>query len=128
MTMEQRGPITIAEMLNQVPSQFGQIGHVAKGAVLQLKFEGEGGGNYYVEVTEDGSACSVETGEHPDPMATIEVGAADFLAMARGEARGQRLYMDGKLRFTGDVGLAVRLQALFRRPPIDKEESAEASA
>jgi len=40
--------------------------------------------------------------------------AQDYVDMSTGKANGQMLFMSGKLRIAGDMGLAMRMQSLFQ--------------
>jgi putative sterol carrier protein len=39
--------------------------------------------------------------------------AQDYLDMLSGKLNGQVAFMSGKLRISGDMGLALRMQSLF---------------
>jgi putative sterol carrier protein len=39
--------------------------------------------------------------------------AQDYLDMTTGKANPQMLFMSGKLRIAGDLGLAMRMQSVF---------------
>jgi putative sterol carrier protein len=45
---------------------------------------------------------------------TVTMGAQDFVDMTSGKLDGMSAFMSGKLRISGDMGLAMRLQSLFR--------------
>jgi putative sterol carrier protein len=81
----------------------------AIGAVFKFVLEGDGGGNFIVNlkdnpgVTEgDGSA-----------ECTIRMTAQDFLDLSDGKANGQQLFFTGRLKVEGDMSLALRLQPLM---------------
>lgn len=62
-----------------------------------------------------GRRCEVRDGEHPKPGATITLSADDFVDLALGKLEAQAAYMQGRLRVSGDLALAIRLVAVF--PP-----------
>ena len=88
----------------------------AKGmnAVIQFNLTGDGGGNYHV-VINDG-ACSVVEGTHASPNMTMTIAAQDYVDMISGKLNGQMAFMSGKLKIAGDMGLAMKMQTLFKRP------------
>ena len=49
-----------------------------------------------------------------DPDLTIEIGVADFVRLTAGTADPVRMFAEGRLRVTGDLGLALRLPRLLR--------------
>ena len=88
----------------------------AKGldAVIQFNLTGPAGGSRYVEI-KDG-ACTITEGTHPSPKLTMSMSAADYVAMFNGKLSGQVAFMNGKLKIVGDMGLAMKMQTLFKRP------------
>ena len=88
----------------------------AKGmnSVIQFNLSGDGGGNYHV-IVKDG-ACSVAEGSHASPNMTMTMAAQDYVDMISGKLNGQMAFMSGKLKIAGDMGLAMKMQSLFKRP------------
>jgi hypothetical protein len=83
----------------------------AVGAVYVFKIAGEGGGEWTVDLA--GATPSVQKGVLPGAQCTIEVQHADFVSMLQNPALGMQLFMQGKLRVSGDPMLAMKLQKLF---------------
>ncbi len=52
-------------------------------------------------------------GERGEPRTTIAVNLKTFLAMQNGKANTTMLFMTGKLKIRGDMGYAMRMQALL---------------
>ena len=88
----------------------------AKGmnAVIQFNLSGDGGGNYNVTI-KDGAAAIAE-GAHASPNMTMTMAAQDYIDMITGKLNGQMAFMSGKLKIAGDMGLAMKMQSLFKRP------------
>jgi putative sterol carrier protein len=80
-------------------------------ADVQLLAGGEGGGDFVLSI-HDGKAEAVE-GRAQNPSVTINVLAADWIAILKGELDPMRAFMTGKLKFTGDMGLMMKFQRLF---------------
>ena len=57
--------------------------------------------------------CRAEAGAVA-PNLTLRVSVADFLALAGGQLDAATALMTGRLKITGDLGLAQRFQTLFR--------------
>jgi putative sterol carrier protein len=72
---------------------------------------GEGGGSWHA-VIKDGT-CAVKEGAAASPNLTLQIAAPDWLDMVTGKQSGQTLYMSGKLKVKGDMGLAMKLGSMF---------------
>jgi putative sterol carrier protein len=92
------------------------VADAAKGmdTVIQFNLGGDGGGNYYVEI-KDGAA-KVGEGTHAAPKMTMTLAASDYVDLIGGKLNGQMAFMSGKLKIAGDMGLAMKMQTLFKRP------------
>jgi putative sterol carrier protein len=80
--------------------------------VIQYDLTGEGGGQYHSKI-KDGTA-TITPGAAASPNMTLTMGAQDFVDMTSGKLDGMSAFMSGKLRISGDMGLAMKLQSLFR--------------
>jgi putative sterol carrier protein len=56
----------------------------------------------------------VQFGKHEKPNITISMKEGDYLDMINGKLNGQMAFMTGKLKIAGDMGLALKLQSLFK--------------
>ena len=81
-------------------------------SVIQYVFDGDGGGSWFIEI-KDGSARTGE-GTLDNPNVTITMSAETWLALVNEEISGMQAFMGGKLKVTGDVGLAQKIDMLFR--------------
>lgn len=59
-------------------------------------------------------AIDVKSGKHEKPNITITMKEGDYLDMVNGKLNGQMAFMTGKLKIAGDMGLALKLQSLFK--------------
>ncbi len=81
-------------------------------AVFQFVIEGEGGGNWALKITDGSLSVTPEKEENPNCTVTMKI--EDWQAMNRGEIEPQVAFMSGKIRFAGDMSLAMRLGAILR--------------
>ena len=56
----------------------------------------------------------VKHGKHASPNITITMKEVDYLDMINGKLNGQMAFMTGKLKIAGDMGLAMKMQSLFK--------------
>jgi len=85
-------------------------------------------GIYQFDITKDGKTTSwfvdlksgkgsVGEGKHDKPECTITTSDDDFVGMTSGKANSQQLFMQGKLKIKGNMGLAMKLSKLFAANP-----------
>jgi putative sterol carrier protein len=88
----------------------------AKGmnSVIQFNLTGDGGGNHFVEIKE--GTANVGEGSHAAPNMTMTLSASDYVELITGKLNGQMAFMSGKLKIAGDMGLAMKMQTLFKAP------------
>ncbi len=80
-------------------------------AVYHFSLSGEDGGSFHVTLS--GGQGTAGAGAPQTPDCTVLMSSADFKAMVAGTANATGLFMSGKLRIQGDMGLAMRLQSLL---------------
>lgn len=79
--------------------------------VFQFEITGDGGGNWNI-IVKDGT-CDVIEGSHDEPTVTLTMSAETWLSMINQEINGMQAFMDGRLKATGDIMLAQRVEQLF---------------
>ena len=103
--------------ITSVKGVLDQIQHVdpskIKGlnAVILFDLTGQGGGQWTATLA-DGTV-NVEEGKKGTPNMTLSMAATDFVAMANGELNAMAAFMQGKIRISGDMSLAMRLQNIL---------------
>jgi putative sterol carrier protein len=102
---------TVKEIFEQMPSRFRADRASGTNAVVQYDISGDGGGTWHA-VIKDG-ACSVKEGPAASPNLTLQVGAQDWIDVTSGKQNPQMLFMAGKLKLKGDMGLAMKLGSMF---------------
>lgn len=102
---------TVSETFDAMAGRFKADRAAGTNAVIQYDISGEGGGTWNA-VIKDGT-CAVSPGPGTNPSLTLQMAAQDWLDMTSGKANGQMLFMSGKLKLKGDMGLAMKLGSMF---------------
>ncbi len=102
---------TVKETIEAMPTKFRADKAAGTNATVQYDVSGAGGGTWHA-VIKDG-ACAVQEGTAANPTLTLQIAAQDWLVMIAGKQSGQMLFMSGKLKVKGDMGLAMKLGSLF---------------
>lgn len=107
--------LTVAEIMTKLPGAFMPQKAEGVDAVVHFKFTGSEPGEWNA-VIENG-ACVVSQGlPRSKPTISISADSADYIDIVEGRTEPTRAFMEGKIRFTGDAQLALRLLGLFRAP------------
>lgn len=77
----------------------------------QFALTGDGGGNWYVDLSKPGG--EVKSGQMENPGVTVTMTAKDFVDLVNGKLNGQMAFMQGKLKIKGDMSLALKLQQIL---------------
>ena len=102
---------TVKDTFDQMPSRFRADRAAGTNATIQYDISGDGGGTWNA-VIKDGP-CAVSPGPAASPNLTLQVGAQDWIDMSTGKQNPQMLFMSGKLKLKGDMGLAMKLGSMF---------------
>ncbi len=102
---------TVKETFDAMAGRFRADKATGTNAVIQYDVGGDGGGTWHA-VIKDG-ACTVVGGAAPNPNLTLSISGQDWLDMLSGKQSGQMLFMSGKLKVKGDMGLAMKLGSMF---------------
>lgn len=102
----------VQEIITRMPQTFQPDAAGDLEAVLQFNLTGEKGTDFHVDIK--GGKCTAAEGRSDSPTTTFTADAQDYLDLVAGKADGMSLFMQGKLSVDGDMGLAMRLQSLFK--------------
>ena len=104
---------SVKEYFDTIDTRFQS--EAAKGvtAVFQFELSGPGGGTYAVAV--DDAKVKVTEGAHEAPTVTLKMDADDYIKMSNGKINGHWAVMSGKLKVSGNMMVAMKMQQLF--PP-----------
>lgn len=75
---------------------------------IQFLVEGEGGGDWIVEIA--GGACRVASGKADEPAATVTTSAETWVGCATGDVNPQMAFMTGKIKISGNMADVLKMQ------------------
>jgi putative sterol carrier protein len=101
----------IKEFFKQLPSKLDAEAAEDVDVVYQFDLSGAQGGQYIVTIRE--GACQVKEGRHEDPHVILSMAGEDCVKVLNGELSGPAAAMSGRIRISGDLGLAMQLRMLF---------------
>lgn len=104
---------TVQGIIDALPEHFNPNAASGMDAVFQFDISGDQGGQWYVAIKNQ--SCEIAAGTHPTPTVSYGIGGNDFIEMMSGRLSGQAAFFSGKLRVSGDLMMAQRLEGLFRK-------------
>jgi putative sterol carrier protein len=112
MSEVQMTPDQIVEHMPQflIPEKAGTTN-----ATIAFDLSGAEGGKWWVHI-HDGLAESGKGEPATTPNLTLLADSGDWVNIMTGKLDGTAAFMQGKLKIKGDMGLAIKMQSLFRRP------------
>jgi sterol carrier protein 2 len=82
-------------------------------AVIELDLTGPAGGTVCLQI--ENGRIKTSLGGDAAPNVRFVVDARDWSDVMAGRANAELLAMEGRIRIEGDLGLAMKMRALFRR-------------
>ncbi len=82
-------------------------------ATILFDLSGDNGGFYWIKIAD--GAATTGLGEVGDPTMIVKASADDWHAVATGQLNAMQAFMTGKLKILGDMGLAMKMQTIFRQ-------------
>jgi len=116
MASDDRGKI-LDEVFDQMPTLFRADRAGATQAVIHWNITGSpgGGADTYETVIENG-ACTVTNQPARDPKLSMTMDPVTFLKVVSGDGNPMMMFMTGKIKAKGDLGLAAQVARLFDIP------------
>ena len=104
--------ITVAELMSRMPKAFRPEAAEGVNTVIQYHLNGAEGGDWIVRI-QDGQ-CTVVEGVAENPNVTLMADSQDYKDVILGITNAMQAFMTGKLKLTGDLGMAMKLPNLFK--------------
>jgi putative sterol carrier protein len=116
MQTDARGKI-LDEVFNRMPTLFRSDRAGATQAVIHWNITGGADGNAdtYETVIENG-ACTVTNKPEREPKLAMTMDPVTFLKVVSGDGNPMMMFMTGKIKAKGDLGLAANIAKLFDIP------------
>lgn len=104
-------PNKVKEFFDKLPTHLDAEAAEGLDAIYQFDLSGQDGGQFQVMIAD--GMCTVQQGTHPEPHVVLSMSGADCLQVLNGRLDGPSFAMSGRLRISGDFGLALQLRSLF---------------
>jgi putative sterol carrier protein len=105
---------TVRAIFEKMPETFIPEKAVGLNLVVQFDITGDGGGRWHAAIVD--GALSVVEGQHPSPQLTLTASAPDYVAISTGKLKGQLAFMTGRIKASGNLAMAMKMQSIFRGP------------
>ena len=112
MSQSESSTPTMGQIVEQMPNYF--LPEKAGNTNATYQFDLSDGGAYWLRIA-DGQATSGE-GASENPNVTMTAKGDDYAKIFTGRLDPMIAFMQGKLKVKGDMGLATKLQSMFKRP------------
>ena len=103
--------LTIKDVMEQTPTVFKPEKATGVEAAVQFHFTGDQTSDWVVSI-QDGQ-CMVDEGNSGSPNMTMTVDGQDYLDIIAGKMNAMQAFMQGKVKVSGDMGLAMKFPSFF---------------
>lgn len=83
-------------------------------AVFQFDISGDEGGTWVIDARPETTENFVTTGPSDNAQCTITMKDSDWIGLTTGTLNPMNAFMMGKIKISGDMGLAMKLQSLLK--------------
>jgi putative sterol carrier protein len=106
--------INLQTLMQQAVGAFQPEKAAGINAKIQFHITGSQGGDWVATI--ENQKLNVEQGTAPTPNLTLSADTQDIFNLVQGKLNPMQAFMQGKVQVKGDMGLAMRLMDLFKRP------------
>jgi putative sterol carrier protein len=114
--MQVNRALLLEEIFGRWPDQFDPARASGVNAVIEWQITNPEGGEDRWQIEIRDGACSVGRDGGAEPDVTFRVGPVDFVKLIAGAESGPKLFVFGRLKISGNLMLAARVQSFFRQP------------
>ncbi len=104
--------MTIEETMKVLQEHFNPDAAAGLNKTVQFNISGENANSWTIKIANQ--ACELIPGGVEKPDLTLSLADKDWIAITERKLNPMTAYMTGKLKTTGDIGLAMRIPNLFR--------------
>ena len=91
-----------------LPNKFKPEKAAGINVTVQVNITGPNGGDWVVTIKNQ--QLKVEEGTHPSPTLELKIAETDYMDLVNGKMSGEKAFITGRLRFKGNIGLALKLR------------------
>ena len=91
-----------------LPSRFKPEKAAGIDIIVQINITGPNGGDWVVTIKNQ--KLEVKEGTHPSPTLELKMIETDYMDLVNGKMSGEKAFITGKLKFKGNIGLALKLR------------------
>ena len=104
---------SLQQCFDMMPARFLPEQAAGENAVIQFDLTGDQAGQWYL-VIQNGQLNSITEGKHDSADMQMSMPGDAWLAIANGDTNAMALFMQGKIRISGDMGMAMKMQKWFK--------------
>jgi putative sterol carrier protein len=104
-------PETVQEIIDVLPEHFDPEAWGDSDAKIAFNVSGEGGGQWLIKIVDH--TLSIDQGTIEGADMTVSASDEDLLAIVRGDLNAVGAFMTGRVKVSGEVALAMKLQSLL---------------
>ncbi|MCC6499429.1 MAG: SCP2 sterol-binding domain-containing protein [Anaerolineales bacterium] len=105
-------PPTVRELMTEtIKTAFQPDKAAGVDTVVQFRFTGAQASDWYVVIKDQ--KCESTEGLHPQPKMTMTVDSEDYIKISTGELDATMAFMKGKVKVSGDMGIALGMGKYF---------------
>jgi putative sterol carrier protein len=105
--------LTIKSIMDQTPGHFDAEAAGDMDCVIQMNFTGEEAADYHMVI--QNKTVQVHEGSTSSSDMSMTVDSEVYKGIISGEVNAMSAFMQGKVKVSGDMSLAMKMQTIFTR-------------